>query len=126
MVKLERDLSKQICELLEVYKLTGECEWWIRLNSGHVKTYYGSYIKLAAKGTPDFLALMRNRENSITALFIEAKSNKGKLRKEQVEFNNKYNHKSNLSVITITEIYHLKEWIDKYAKNFVSFLPTTL
>lgn len=119
-MKLERDLMKQISQRLSVYTLTGEVQWWTRLNSGKVKTYYGSFIKLCDKNTPDFLALIRDRQDTITALFIEAKSDTGTVEKGQIAFADKYNRKDNIRVITLRDIKELDTWVDKYAKDYVA------
>lgn len=125
MVKLERDLSTQIKHILLLYNLTGEVEWYSRLQCGRINVGL-HWLKLCDTGTPDYLALIRNRKDGLTALFIEAKSTKGKLSKEQKEFKEKYNRKSGFAVITITDINELVIWIAKNAKNFVNSLPKSL
>lgn len=125
-MKLEKDLIKQIKNRLDLYRLTGEVEFYIRINSGSVKTYFGSYVKLAAKGTPDFLALVRGREDKILALFLEAKSDTGKLRKEQEQFKQKYAYKEGFWFMELRDIKELDFWIEKNSKDFVNSLPNDL
>lgn len=125
-MRLERSLMKLIDQQLGIYEMSGEVAYWIRINAGRVKTYYGSYLRLANKGTPDYLALIRNRQDNITALFIEAKSDTGKLRKDQKEFQIKYNKRKDINTITIKDIKELINWIEKNAKDFVSQLPSSL
>jgi hypothetical protein len=118
-MKLERDLMKLIDQRLGVYQSSGEVIWYNRLNAGKVKTYYGSYLQLSKKGTPDYIALIRNRQEGITVLFIEAKSDTGKLRKEQRIFQAKYEKVDGIYFMCITDIKDLDYWIDKNAKDFV-------
>lgn len=106
--------------------MTGEVEWWSRLNSGRVKTYYGSYIKLCDKDTPDFLALVRGRNHPLLALFIEGKSDSGKLRSGQEIFKQKYAVKECFWYLEMRDIKQLDDWIDKNAKDFVALLPSSL
>ncbi len=118
-MKLEKDLIKQIEQRLSVLKLTGEVQWYSRLNSGKVKTYYGSYIKLCDKDTPDYLALMVGREHPLIAVFIEAKSDTGKLRPGQLLFKQKYAVKECFWYLELRDIKELDQFIDKHAKDFV-------
>jgi hypothetical protein len=114
MVKLERDIIKQIQQRLGVYQCTGEVEWFSRMNSGNVKTSFGSYIKLCERGTPDFLALVNGKEGLI-ALFIEAKSESGTLRPEQLAFMTKYQSHPYINMIVVKDIEKLNQFIDLYA-----------
>lgn len=119
MARLERDLMTQIKNRLGVYKCSGECIWFFRIPSGKAKvgTYY---INLAEAGTPDYVALIRNREDNITVLFLEAKSDTGKLSSKQSDFMNKYNRKPGICVLEIRDINTLDVWIEKNAKDFVA------
>lgn len=86
----------------------------------------GTWIQGCPRGTPDILALVRNRQDGITALFLELKSDTGKLRPEQEKFYQDYNKKQGIVVMVVTEVRQLNEWINKYAKDFVAFLPSEL
>lgn len=119
-MKLEKDLNKQIEQRLSIYTLTGECEWWGRLNSLHVLTIMGSYVKGCPKGTPDFIAIIRTPIHTISVLFIEAKSDSGKLRKEQTDFLFKYNRKFGFTCIVVRNIKELDDWINTNAINRVA------
>ena len=121
-MKLEKDLIKQTHQRLDIYKLSGEVEWFSRLNSGKVKTYYGSYIKLCDKDTPDFLALIRGRNSPLLAVFIECKSDSGKLRPGQIKFKQKYAVKECFWYLELRDIKELDEWINKNAKDFIGGL----
>jgi hypothetical protein len=114
-MRTEKEIMKQISHRLDLYKSMGQVEWWSRLQSGKVKNIYSnSWIKLCDKGTPDFLALVNGKE-SLIALFIEAKSSSGKLRKEQLEFINRYQTNEYINVVVIKDIEDLIKWIDLYA-----------
>lgn len=119
---IEKDLKTSVQNRLSIYELTGEVVWWERLNSLKVKTIMGTWVQGCRKGTPDIIALIRNRESGITALFLELKSSTGKLRPEQVEFYDKYNKKKDVVVLTINAPFQLDHWIDKYAKDFICHL----
>ncbi len=116
---LEKDLSKSIQERLSIYHLTKQVEWWGRLNSLHVRTIMGSYVKGCPKGTPDFLVLVRNPNNGITVLFLELKSTTGKLRKEQIEFRDLYSEKKDFWVLEVRRPVELDIWIDKNSYDYV-------
>jgi hypothetical protein len=124
VVKLEKDLMSKISKRLDLYRFTGEVCWYSRLQCGKIRV--GSYfVKMCDKGTPDWLALVRNREDRLTALFIEAKSDSGCLRKEQSEFIST-NTKHDIHILVCTDISQLITWIDKNAKDFVDLLPVDL
>ena len=118
-MKLEKQLMLQIKQRLELHEMTGEVLWYGRLNSLEVKTIYGGRIKGLPKGTPDWLVLIRNRQEGIMALFIEAKSDTGQVRPVQTEFINKYGTKEGVFVMILRDIKDLDKFIEKYAKDFV-------
>ena len=70
------------------------------------------------KGTPDFLALVNGKEGLI-ALFIEAKSESGTLRPEQMAFMTKYQSHPYINMLVLKDIYKLNEYIDLYAVDMV-------
>ena len=124
-MKLEKDLMLQIKNRLGVYRLTGEVVWHHRIQSG--KAQVGKYfINLAESGTPDYFSLIRMRDDSLGALFIEAKSDSGTLRQAQQEFINKFMGKKDVHILILRDIKELDKWIDKYAKDFVNLLPKDL
>lgn len=116
----------QVKNRLSVYEMTGEIIWQGRLNSLEVKTIYGGRIRGLPKGTPDWLALIRGRNNNILALFIECKSDTGQVRESQTKFINKYGTKEGMFVMVLRDIRDLDKFIDKHAKNFVDMLPKDL
>ena len=108
MARLEKTLMKQISQRLAIWKMSGEVYWYSRLQSGKAKV--GSYyINLNEPGTPDWIALIRT-PNGLMALFIEAKSDKGKLTKDQQVFYIKHNI-SCIQTIVLKDIKDLDTWI---------------
>lgn len=83
----EADLQRAVLDYLKYQMNLGKL-WFTRLNSGmaykkHGNKYYA--IKLCDKGTADILVIYPTAEGP-TVLFLELKSEKGKLTKEQFEF----------------------------------------
>lgn len=124
-MKLEKQIMLSIKQRLDIYEMVGQVIWKTRLNSGRIKTYFGSHIKLCDKGTWDWVAVFRNRENNLSLLFIECKSNTGKLRDDQILFQKKYN-KKDVYFLVVKEPKELNDFIDKYSKDFVNLLPKSL
>lgn len=124
-MKLEAELMKQVSQRLKIYNMTGEVVWFSRLQSGKVRQ--GLYfIKLCDLNTPDYLALVRMVDNSITALFIECKSDTGRLTVGQADFAQRYNRQKDFHVMCLRDIKNLDNWINKYAINKVHSLPNNL
>lgn len=76
----EQNIQNQI--ILEANK-RGHRLW--RANAGKVKTETGAWIKLLPKGFPDTLGYRKSDGKFIA---IEVKTEKGRLRPEQVKFKN--------------------------------------
>lgn len=93
----------------------------MRLQVGSFKVD-GRYIRTAKElvGTPDFIALVRNKQDNITALFIEAKSDTGCLRPEQKAFSDKYNKFKDVAVVMIRDIKELNAHLDLIEKDLVN------
>lgn len=116
---------RQVSDRLKLYSLTGEIIWHSRLQSGKVRQ--GLYfIKLCDPNTPDWLSLVRMKDNTVTALFIECKSDSGKLSIGQKHFHDTYNKQKDVVVMVLRDIKELDKWIDKYAINKVHSLPNDL
>lgn len=109
---LEKEVVKKIRQSLSTWQMTGVVEWFERLQSLKIR-HQGYWIQGCAKGTPDFLALVRNKDNGLTAVFIEAKSPTGELRLEQEEFAHKYNKKNNIHVLKISDPKELNSFINE-------------
>lgn len=118
-MRTEKEIMKQIENRLKVWSMTGEVEFYMRINSGSITTKWGSHMKLASKGTPDWLVLVRNKYEGLTCLFIEAKSDVGRPTSDQIKFSETYNEKAGFAVLLLREIGHLDWWMEKNAKNFV-------
>ena len=113
---------KQIKNSLDMYKMTGVVMWWERLQSGKIQV--GRYwVRMSAKGTPDFVAVLRNREKNLSLLFIEAKSDTGQVRPDQMDFISKYNNGKDIHSIVVRDIKALDEFINKLGVDKLSELP---
>lgn len=75
---LEKTVVKSIARWLGMIP---EVIWFERLNSGSVNIN-GRFIKMCRAGTPDFIALIRNKNNIASILFIEAKRPGAKIKKD--------------------------------------------
>lgn len=124
-MKLERDLNTHIKDKLGLYELVGNIVWHSRLNSGSIKTYFGSHTKLCNKGTWDWVVVFRNREDGLSLLFIEGKSDTGKLRTDQKLFQERYN-KKDVYFLVVIDPKDIDTFIDKKSKDFVDSLPSKL
>lgn len=90
--KIKSECSKYLSSLL----LSGDIIYYQRINSGKIKSAYGSWVQLAEKGHFDFIVLFNNKEHNLSFAFIEVKrSDKvAKLDPDQVSFKNKYEGKN--------------------------------
>jgi len=113
-MQLEADFNKSIRELLERYEYIGMIKWFERLQTGHVKTAFGSHMNLCRTGTPDWIVILKNKHDRIAILFIEAKSDSGLKthREKQDDFMDKYNS-DGLKVLRTNDIKDIKNFIDE-------------
>lgn len=125
MPKLEKETMKIISQKLDLYELVGNIIWKSRLNCGRIKTYFGSYVQLNKSGTWDWVVVFRNRNDGLSLLFIEGKSDTGKLRIDQKSFQVRYS-KKDVYFLIIIDPKDLDKFIDKYSKDFVDELPDKL
>jgi len=127
MARLEADLVKQIKSRLSSGSLSGSIIWWMRIQVGSFKVD-GRYIKtpLEMRGTPDFIAVVRNKQGNITVLFIEAKSDTGTLREEQLHFAQKYSKEKDMRVITVRDINYLNTILNEIEYDRLQELPDIL
>lgn len=84
----EKEVMAEIKICLDSWSVSGDVIWWERLQSLKIR-HQGYWIKGCKSGTPDFIAIIRNCEDNISVLFIEAKSDTGQLRPEQKLFASK-------------------------------------
>lgn len=90
MGNLEKDVISGVKERLKIWEFHKIVLWADRLNSGRVKTEYGTWVQMCQKGTPDYLAIIRNKDNGLSMLWFECKSDTGRLRPEQEIFRNRF------------------------------------
>lgn len=110
---LEKIVITGIKERLSVLQLTGQVIYWERLQSGAFRKG-GHYIKLSRTGTPDFICVIRNRQDNLSFIFFEAKrpDGKGKLSKEQVSFMKDYSGIKDFYHFVITDPREVGRLID--------------
>lgn len=125
-MKLEKNLMKQISQRLSIYQQCRMVEWYGRLNSLKVKTIYGGVVQGLPKGTPDYIAIIRNKQDALTVLWIEAKSDRGTLRKEQKDFLKKYREIPGFDILVLQDINPLDWWMERNSKDFIKELPNEL
>ena len=82
----EKTVMRECMNVLQVLKNSGEVVWFDRLNSGKVciqEPYRRPrWVKLCEEGTPDIYCRLPNGNT----VWIETKSNTGKLSKAQIDF----------------------------------------
>lgn len=92
----ENDVKSSVIKQLELWEMTGDIIWWERLNCGKVRTQYGSWMQLCRAGTPDLVAVYKNKDGDLNIVFIELKaSNINRARSTQNEFIESYGNKHN-------------------------------
>ena len=87
MSKLEKSVSKDVKNALSALESDGAVLWHERLNSGKVRTEYGSWLQLCRKGTADFIAILPVKYG-VMVYFIETKADGGRQTIEQKIFQN--------------------------------------
>jgi len=113
-VKLEKDLMVQLKNRLGVLRQTGEVINFHRLNSGTVQNKLtNSWLKLGEDGDLDYISLIRNKDNGITILYIECKSDTGKLRDSQKEFIRRHGNKPDVFIMILRNILEFDKWMGK-------------
>jgi hypothetical protein len=100
---LEKELNKQIIQWLDILP---SVIYFERINSGKVQTAWGTWIQLAKKGHPDFIALIHG-DGIAHVLFIEAKRKGEKQRDDQKWFQDKVDGISNVHYLLVDEILTL-------------------
>ncbi len=113
---LESEVMLGIKKRLEIYRQTKEVINFHRLNSGTVRnSFTGSWVRLGDKDTPDWLALIRGKNDEILAVYIECKSPTGKLTAGQSEFADKFNKLKDIFVLKVTHPKQLDDFIKEYS-----------
>lgn len=106
----ESDVMKGIRRCLDTWSISGVVKWYTRIQCGKIRIG-AHFLQLSMPGTPDYLALMRGRQDQLIAVFIEAKSPDGRLRPEQIGFQTKHHNGQDVFVLTIRDAKHLHEFI---------------
>lgn len=124
MLKLEKEVSKDVKKSLLKWKSSGEIINFHRLNSGNVETKWGSHVYLGDEDTPDWIALVRNSDKSISVVYVEVKrEHGGRLTDGQVLFSDKYNKLKDVYVLKITDAYNLDAFINYIAIDRIKEMP---
>lgn len=113
---LEKELYRKIEQWLGI--MPGVI-WFERLNSGRVKTAWGTWIKLARKGTADYIAAVFGG-GIAHILFVEGKRKGEKQTKEQKWFEEHVLGAPNVHYLLIEEVLPMIEKI-----NEISFMGCT-
>lgn len=103
MAKLEKDTMLAIRKHLSVWEQTKVVLYHERMHSGMIR-HEGRYIRMCKQGTPDFIAVYRNRQGLLGLLFIEAKSDTGKLRPDQILFRDRYKGMQDIFFMVCTDV----------------------
>lgn len=119
-------VKKAVTDLLDAERIP----WW-RMQSGKVKSQFGGWIQMCAKGTADILAApngiayagtgfpQKNRERLVINdgyvlvpkfLWIETKAPKGKPTKEQLEFADFVRNRGHYHMF-ISDVRELQTWL---------------
>lgn len=114
---LEREISKQVNQTLRIWQACKVVEWYMRIQSGKIRIG-AHFMKLADSGTPDYLALVRIKDMSLAAVFIEVKSPAGQLRPEQIQFA-KDHIKKDIYVLEIRDVKDLNGFINDIGIDYV-------
>lgn len=114
---LEKDVLKSVGQRLSTWEMSGEVVWYERLQCGRVKTAYGSWVNMCRSGTPDYVAIIRNKTKNLDLLFLECKraDGRGKLSDVQITFQNKYRNVENVHYLIIDHPDYVDVYIDNIA-----------
>lgn len=114
-MKKEKDFNTDLREQLELMEWNKTIEWFERLNSGKVRTLYGTWIQLCRPFTPDWIVLYHDRNKHLAVLFIEGKSDTGMFVKKegQDKFMEKYNLILGFKVIKTNVVKTIVDFLNK-------------
>jgi len=114
-MKKEKDFNTDLREQLELLEWHRTVEWFERLNSGKVKTLYGSWLQLCRPNTPDWIVLYHDRNKNLAVLFIEGKSDMGMFNKKegQEKFMVRYNLIKGFTVIKTSVVKEITDFLNK-------------
>ena len=115
----ESEVSSKVKKILINLESTGDCVWFERMNSGKVKTEWGTWLQLCRPGTPDFMCIVVNKQKNISVIFIECKSSIGKMSSEQIKFRYKHIKHVDIHYLLISDASKLSKQILNIAFNRV-------
>jgi len=122
----EKDVLSGVRERLKIYEFHKVVLWHERMNSGKVKTEFGTWVQMAVKGTPDVVAVVRNKQGGISLLFFELKSDTGTLRPEQKEFRDRFIGCKDVMYAVITDPNQIDTIISDIGIDHSLGLPDTI
>ena len=124
---LEAKVLKDVGKLLELYEFHGMTVWYSRLNSGKVRVF-GNWIKLCEPGTSDYVAVIRNRANGLSLLFLECKrgDGKGRLSPDQEKFRDRFMGIEDVYYLEVIDPIQVRELINRIAIDKTQYLPDTV
>lgn len=91
----ESKVKKEVEIVLKNLQFSGDLIYCNRVNTGKIKTEWGSWVQLAEIGHWDWIALFIGKERNLCFCFIEHKraDKPAKLDPKQIEFKEKYDGK---------------------------------
>lgn len=117
MSKLEKEVLQQVRKSLESWQITKVVIWYERLQSGMVRKG-AHYVRMCAPGTPDFISIYRKLDGNVGVLFIECKSDTGKLRTDQIKFKYKF-CKGELDFMVCTDVSQVNSFFNTNGIDYV-------
>ena len=85
MPKLEKDVMKEARIALDNLERCGAILFYERLNSGKIRTEYGSWIQMCRPNTPDWIVIMMSKYG-LVVYFPECKGGNGRQSEGQKQF----------------------------------------
>jgi hypothetical protein len=117
----ENDVKNRVRKTLSNMEISGDIIFYERLNSGKVKTEWGTWLQLCRAGTPDFMCITVNKKKTISVIFIETKrSVGGNWSLEQRNFNDKYTKHEDIHYFLISDPSKLAKQIYSIAYDRVN------
>jgi len=95
MTTPESVVKKEVEKSLACLQQAGDIIYCQRVNTGKIKTEWGSWVQLAETGHWDWIALFINKDRNLSFVFIEHKraDKPAKLDPEQIKFKQRYDSK---------------------------------
>ena len=114
-MQTESEFNKALKESLELFEYHKTIEWWERLQSGKVQTINMGWVQLCRKNTPDWIVAYYDRQNNLSILFIEGKSDSGMklIKTGQNEFMESFNKRRFFNVIRTNSVEEVKNFINE-------------